>query len=234
MSSSASKERVRRVYAATKALLDDLHKDSGEQWVWRFRRRFIAPASLFESGAHVLEDMEMHKSDALLFSLVPGITRYMRIEAFGKSPRLNTFGKASEYLKGVLLGRTFEHFYMLALDASGKLIDCVFLQRGTTDSAPFYVRHVLGEVVRTHAQAIVISHNHPNNSLLPSRDDINCTLALLSALQPLGVPLLDHVLVADQQAVSIRDLGYIAGNIWLAQAPEDKLLTSWLKDAPPL
>ena len=44
----------------------------------------------------------------------------------------------------------------------------------------------------------------------------------------------DHVLVADQQAVSIRDLGYIAGNIWLAQAPEDKLLTSWLKDAPPL
>lgn len=106
MSSSASKERVRRVYAATKALLDDLHKDSGEQWVWRFRRRFIAPASLFESGAHVLEDMEMHKSDALLFSLVPGITRYMRIEAFGKSPRLNTFGKASEYLKGVLLGRT--------------------------------------------------------------------------------------------------------------------------------
>ena len=169
-----------------------------------------------------------------MFSLVPGITRYMRIEAFGKSPRLNTFGKASEYLKGVLLGRTFEHFYMLALDASGKLIDCVFLQRGTTDSAPFYVRHVLGETVRTRAHAIVISHNHPNNSLLPSRDDINCTLALLSALQPLGVPLLDHVLVADQQAVSIRDLGYIAGNIWLAQAPEDKLLTSWLKDAPPL
>ena len=225
MSSSASKERVRRVYAATKALLDDLHKDSGEQWVWRFRRRFIAPASLFESGAHVLEDMDMHKSDALLFSLVPGITRYMRIEAFGK---------ASEYLKGVLLGRTFEHFYMLALDASGKLIDCVFLQRGTTDSAPFYVRHVLGETVRTRAHAIVISHNHPNNSLLPSRDDINCTLALLSALQPLSVPLLDHVLVADQQAVSIRDLGYIAGNIWLAQAPEDKLLTGWLKDAPPL
>ena len=96
------------------------------------------------------------------------------------------------------------------------------------------MRHVLGETVRTRAHAIVISHNHPNNSLLPSRDDINCTLALLSALQPLGVPLLDHVLVADQQAVSIRDLGYIAGNIWLAQAPEDKLLTGWLKDAPPL
>ena len=232
MSSSASKERVRRVYAATKALLDDLHKDSGEQWVWRFRRRFIAPASLFESGAHVLEDMEMHKSDALLFSLVPGITRYMRIEAFGKSPRLNTFGKASEYLKGVLLGRTFEHFYMLALDASGKLIDCVFLQRGTTDSAPFYVRHVLGETVRTRAHAIVISHNHPNHTLLPSRDDVSCTLSLLSALQPLNIPLLDHIVVADHHAVSIRHLGYIAQNIWLAQAPNSALMNGWLKDAP--
>ena len=80
--------------------------------------------------------------------------------------------------------------------------------------------------------AIVISHNHPNNTLLPSRDDVSCTLSLLSALQPLGVPLLDHIVVADQQAVSIRDLGYIAGNVWLAQAPDSALLKNWLKDAP--
>ena len=228
---SASRERVRRVYAATRNLLEILHPGTGDQWVWRFRRRFIAPASIFESGAHVLENMDMHKSDALLFSLIPGVARYTQLERFGRAPKLDTFGKAGEYLKSLFLGRSFEHFYMLALDASGRLISCVFLQRGTTDSAPFYVRHVLGEVVRTRAQAIVISHNHPNNTLLPSRDDVSCTLSLLSALQPLGVPLLDHIVVADQQAVSIRDLGYIAGNVWLAQAPDSALLKNWLKDA---
>ena len=63
---SASRDRVRRVYAATRELLEDLHPGTGEQWIWRFRRRFIAPASIFESGAHVLENMDMHKADALL------------------------------------------------------------------------------------------------------------------------------------------------------------------------
>ena len=91
---------------------------------------------------------------------------------------------------------------------------------------------MLGEVVRTNAHAIVISHNHPNNTLLPSRDDVGCTLSLIIALQPLGVPLLDHVVIADQQAVSIRDLGYVKKNVWLAQAPDDPLLAGWLEGTP--
>ena len=229
---SASRDRIRRVYAATQELLDALHPNTGSEWIWRFRRRFIAPASVFESNPHVLENMDMHKADALLLSLVPAIARYTRLEAFGRAPRLNTLVKASEYLKALFLGRSFEHFYMLALDRLGRLISWVFLQRGTTDSAPFYVRHVLGEVVRTNAHAIVISHNHPNNTLLPSRDDVGCTLSLIIALQPLGVPLLDHVVIADQQAVSIRDLGYVKKNVWLAQAPDDPLLAGWLEGTP--
>ena len=124
---SASRERIRHVYAATRDLLDALHPGTGDAWVWRFRRRFIAPASVFESGAHVLEDMDMPKADALLLSLIPGIARYTRMERFGRSPRLDTLGKAGGYLKGLFLGRAFEHFYMLSLDASGRLLACVFL-----------------------------------------------------------------------------------------------------------
>ena len=119
---SASRDRVRRVYAATRELLDDLHPGTGEQWIWRFRRRFIAPASIFESGAHVLENMDMHKSDALLLSLDP---RRRTLHAAGALwPRAAArirIGKAGEYLKALFLGRSFEHFYMLALDASGRL-----------------------------------------------------------------------------------------------------------------
>ena len=226
---SGSKTRVRRVYAATRDLLDTIRPGTGEEWVGHFRRRFIAPASLFESGAHVLQNMDMPRADALLLSLIPGITRYMQLERFGRAPRLDTFAKAGEYLKALFLGRTFEHFYMLALDPSGRMLACVFLQRGTTDSAPFYTRHVLSEVVRTGAHAIVISHNHPNNTLLPSRSDVNCTLNLISALQPLGVPLLDHVVIADHQAVSMRDSGLVLERTWMMQNPREPLLHHWFE-----
>ena len=121
---------------------------------------------------------------------------------------------------------------MLALDRLGRLISCVFLQRGTTDSAPFYVRHVLGEVVRTNAHAIVISHNHPNNSLLPSRDDVGCTLSLIIALQPLGVPPARPR--GDRRSTGGEHprLGYVKKNVWLAQAPDDPLLAGWLEGTP--
>lgn len=109
------------------------------------------------------------------------------------------------------------------------MLACVFLQRGTTDSAPFYTRHVLSEVVRTGAHAIVISHNHPNNTLLPSRSDVNCTLNLISALQPLGVPLLDHVVIADHQAVSMRDSGLVLERTWMMQNPREPLLHHWFE-----
>ena len=59
---NASKERVRRVFAATQELLETLHPGTGSEWIGRFQRRFIAPASIFESGAFLLEDMGMHLS----------------------------------------------------------------------------------------------------------------------------------------------------------------------------
>ena len=39
-------------------------------------------------------------------------------------------------------------------------------------------------------------------------------------------------MIADQQAVSIRDLGYVKKNVWLAQAPDDPLLAGWLEGTP--
>ncbi len=227
---SASDARVRRVYAATRDLIDAIHPGEGEAWAGRLRRRFIAPAAIFESSAHILQNMDIPRADALLLTLVPGIARCMLLERFGRAPRLDRFAKAGEYLKALFLGRVFEHFYMLALDPSGRLLSCVFLQRGTTDSAPFYVRHVLSEVVRTRAHAIVISHNHPNNTLLPSQSDINCTLNLISALQPLGVPLLDHIIVADHQAVSMRDTGLVFDRTWILQNPGEPLLQRWFQE----
>ena len=44
--------------------------------------------------------------------------------------------------------------------------------------------------------------------------------------------LLDHVVVADQRAVSMRQVGMIYEATWMAQAPEDALLRGWLEGAP--
>lgn len=226
---SASRQRVRRVYAATQDLLEQLHPGKGTEMTNRLRRRFVAPASIFESGVYSLEEMDVSPADALLLSLIPGIARYTLKESFGDRPRLDSCARAGAYLCAQFLGLTFEHFYLLALNPAGRLISSVLLQRGTVDQAPFYVRNVLNEVVRTRASAVIIGHNHPNNTLSPSHSDIACTQLLIAALEPLGVPLLDHIIVANQQAVSLRATGLIREAIFLAQAPDDTLLQGYLR-----
>lgn len=225
---SGSAKRVRRVFAATRDLIDAIHPGTGAESIKRLRKRFLAPAAIFESGAHILEGMGMHHSDALLLSLIPELSRYTQIERFGSHALVNTLVKAEEYVRPLFLGHAYEHFFMLALNAEGRLLSCVLLQKGTTNKAPFYVRNVLSEVVRTHASAIVICHNHPGSTLMPSQSDINCTLSLIAALEPLGVPLLDHLIVADHKVMSIRDARLIRDALWLAQAPGDPLVQNWL------
>ena len=88
-------------------------------------------------------------------------------------------------------------------------MECVCLQEGTQDGALFSLKHVRAELMRVHPAAIVISHNHPGNTLRPSQEDIDCTLSLLHALSAVGIPLLDHVIVAGQSTLSMRENGYV-------------------------
>ena len=231
---SASRERIRHVYAATRDLLDALHPARAMRGCGASAGASSRPP-LCSSPARMCwrtwicpRRTRCCSASSLASPAIPGWS------ALGVRRGWTRSARPAGYLKGCSSGAPLSTFTCSRSTPRAACSPACSLQRGTTDSAPFYVRHVLGEVVRTHAHAIVISHNHPNNTLLPSQDDVGCTLSLITALQPLGVPLLDHVVVADQQAVSIRDLGYIGSNIWLAQAPGNALLSGWLKDAPPL
>lgn len=196
----------------------------------RARRRYYSPAAFFEAPRSVLERGGIVPRDALLFSQIPALARILARSRLGPRPRLKNLSAAGEFLLTRYKGLAIEHFYLLCLDASGRLIACTLLQTGTTDSAPFYLKHVLAEVVRTRAHAVVISHNHPNFSARPSQADIACTLELLGALYPVGTLLLDHIIVSGRECVSLRGHGFVRGSLWLAQAPEDPLLGRWLDE----
>ena len=88
--------------------------------------------------------------------------------------------------------------------------------------------HMLQSVVTANASAVVLSHNHPGGTLRPSQADVKCTLDALASLFPLQISLLDHIIIADGNAVSIRDNGFISSDLWLRQDPKSKLLRDWL------
>ena len=66
-------------------------------------------------------------------------------------------------------------------------------------------REVFRPALREAAAAVVCAHNHPSGDPEPSAEDLEVTRRLLDAGRLLGVPLLDHVVLGDARALSLRE-----------------------------
>lgn len=108
-----------------------------------------------------------------------------------------------------LEGLPEEQFLVLFLDNRHRLIQSEVIHRGTVDMSVVYPREVLSQALKYRAAAILVAHNHPGGSLTPSAEDIKITEELKKAAQTLGIRLLDHLIVAESQVVSLKELGEI-------------------------
>lgn len=228
--SAGARARIKR---ASKALSDVVSflepRADADQLIVDMLRHFGSPGAAIEAGKHRLHASGLSEKDALLIGMIPDIVRHMERQRFGPHPSAGTLIEAERYMAMRYVGLSIERFYMLALDASGRLIECVELQSGSEESAPFYLKHVLSEAVRTNAAAIVISHNHPNATPRPSQADVDCTAALMDALRAIEAPLLDHMIMVGRRAMSVRGFGFIPEGAWLAQGSQNPLVAGWLR-----
>ena len=89
--------------------------------------------------------------------------------------------------------------------------NCVLRQStvyvGNVSAALVRVAELFRDAVRTHAAGIVVVHNHPSGDPEPSPDDLHLTAEAIAAGRLLDIPLLDHVVLAGDGYVSLRDRG---------------------------
>lgn len=165
---------------------------------------------------------------AQLLRLMPPMARYDALDGFGVRPDVSTFRRATGYLSALYIGREYEHFYLLCLSQDGRLIKPALVTRGTLDETAFYLRNILDEALKARAYAVVLSHNHPGGTAEPSQGDVSATRLAIRALSKVGILVLDHAIIADGRALSMRAAGAIDEMDFLAQSPGDKLLGNWL------
>ena len=113
------------------------------------------------------------------------------------------------YLQLHLAGRTHEVFAVLFLDSGNRLIAMEELFRGTLTQTSVYPREVVLRALHHQAAAVVLAHNHPSGSVQPSRADEALTQTLKTTLALVDVRVLDHVIVAPGQALSMAEKGLV-------------------------
>lgn len=114
-----------------------------------------------------------------------------------------------DYLQLHLAARKHEVFAVLFLDAQNRLLVCEDLFRGTLTQTSVYPREVVLRALQHQAAAVVLAHNHPSGQVQPSRADEALTQTLKAALALVDVRVLDHVIVAPGQALSMAECGLL-------------------------
>ena len=136
------------------------------------------------------------------------VKRWLAEELERRTP-FTTPDAVKDYLKLHFAGREYESFVVLYMDAQHGLLAAEELFRGTLTQTSVYPREVVKSALRINAAAVIFSHNHPSGSTNPSRADEHLTQTLKSALALVDVRVLDHFVIAGNNAVSFAERGLI-------------------------
>lgn len=144
------------------------------------------------------------ESVATYLSLLGQLERYRSILREKDIRIMNDLKDYGNYLKAKLSNRRNETVYLMCLDAKKKMLSCNFVGEGDVNSANIPMRRMVELALAANASSVILAHNHPSGFAVPSQEDIMTTNVLAKALMPLGIVLADHVVVADEEYISMR------------------------------
>ena len=113
------------------------------------------------------------------------------------------------YCTARLAHASVERCIALLLDNQHRLIQTVEISRGTLTETTIYPRELVKAGLAHHAAAVILAHNHPSGWAKASRADIALTQQLKQALAVVDITLLDHLIVAANQVVSLAESGQL-------------------------
>lgn len=172
--------------------------------------RYGSLSAVLNAPVEDLQKVEgIGESAAVLLHLVAPLARRAELEEAAREMAVRSSRQAGQYLLAAFAGKKRETVYQLCLDQKGKLLACKCLGEGGVSAASLDIRKVVENAILTSASAVILSHNHPSGIALPSREDYDVTDRAKAALATIGVTLMDHIIVADGDYVSMADSGYL-------------------------
>ncbi len=106
------------------------------------------------------------------------------------------------------LSRSQEHFWVMGLNNANQLLYIELIGLGRQNSVAVNPPDVFRTALHRLALKIVLVHNHPSGSLIPSQEDKSVTGHFMKAGELIGIEVLDHLIITDKgDYVSFRILG---------------------------
>ena len=170
-------------------------------------KRFGSVAKMLEADLRGIKGLGPAKTAQ--FAAAFEILRRSLDEKVKERNALTSPGAVRDYLRLTLGRRDEEAFVCLWLDAQHKVISVEEAFHGTLTQTSVYPREIVKKALARNAAAVIFAHNHPSGVAQPSQADELLTRNLREALALVEVKVLDHFIIAGNQAISFAERGLL-------------------------
>src|ERR687896_58211 len=164
---------------------------------------------LLNAGAQLARVNGLGPAKTAQFAAAIELARRSAEERVREASALTSPGAVRDYLRLAIGARPHEVFLCLWLDAQHRVIKFDEPFRGTLTQTSVYPREIVKAALSCNAAAVIFAHNHPSGVAQPSQADELLTANLKEALALVEVKVLDHFVVAGNQAVSFAERGLL-------------------------
>lgn len=144
---------------------------------------------------------------AAFLSLVSGMTKRILMDTFSDARgriRLGVPETACRYAIASLMSERYETLRAVYLDVNLYVLSDVKIADGTLSRVPMEPRNIIEHALLKKAAGVMLMHNHPSGSPLPSSADAVSAAAVSAAAEPLGISVLDQLIVGGNAVYSFR------------------------------
>jgi DNA repair protein RadC len=171
---------------------------------------------VFSAPPRELEETDgLGKRSVLLIKFIKDVQGYCLKEEIVKNEfRIKNKSDIAQYLSFNFGNLQEECLILFLLDAKNAVISAEIAAQGSAANCPVQPRKLFDRALQVKAAGVIIAHNHPANSLKPSEADWNLTRKIAQAGETLEIPLIDHVIVAKNDVLSMRENQNPKAAVW--------------------
>jgi DNA repair protein RadC len=170
---------------------------------------FKGVSGVLEAGARLGRIKGLGPAKSAQFAAAIELARRSLQEKMKENAALTSPAEVRDYLRLALSRREEEAFVCIWLDAQHKVIEIKEAFKGTLTQTSVYPREIVKAALARNAAAVIFAHNHPSGVAQPSQADELLTRNLKEALALVDVKVLDHFIVAGNQAISFAERGLL-------------------------
>jgi DNA repair protein RadC len=171
--------------------------------------RFGNLARLLAAGPGLSQIKGLGQAKSAQFAAAVELARRSLQEDLKTGTALTSPGAVRDYLRLAIGGRPHEVFLCIWLDAQHRVVRFEEPFRGTLTQTSVYPREIVKAALANNAAAVIFAHNHPSGVAQPSQADELLTRTLRDALALVDVKVLDHFIIAGNQAISFAERGLL-------------------------